>query len=377
MHKSLILSLGALALFAVSLYISASQPFPHWILDEHGHYSYTRYLSNEHRFWPNFGDFPLLRTDGERIIGQDNFINHPPLFYWLSSWLGLETPAALRGYAWLFYALAIAGYFLIGMRAGMTRVASLLYALFPFLMSVEWIIGYYSNDAWATLGGICFTYGSLRWLNSPKPTTGFAWMGIGLFFAAAKMTGFLLVLFYAAGIWLLSPHKRRTLHFNHYALSAAFIFILSLPYLYFLAIWGSPTPNSPGQVYMLKSSGPSLPFHVWLSSVLLDFGTTASAKSVDLVAIGIVMLLLSWVITIGTRSPSPLQTIARAACMATFAMLIIHIWFSYDRFVRYKWIRDFYARYYLPLLAPYALSVARATMLLIHDACSRRLKTAA
>lgn len=370
MARKYILYIGALCLFVASFYISWSQPFPHRVLDEHGHYSYTRYLDTQQRLWPDFMNFPLLRADGSRVMGQDNFINHPPNYYWPSAWLGIVTPEGLRAYSWVFYGLAIIGYVYVGLRAGLSGPATTIYAAFPLLMSIEWIIGYYSNDAWAMLGGVLLCYGSLRWLGSQKPDAGFGWMGIGLLFGAAKMTGFLLLLLYIGGLWLFAGHKRRSMRLRHYAYALSVILLACIPYLYFLWVWGSPVPNSPGQIYLLQATGPSVAFHVWLIAMLMEFGKTSSAQGFDLVGVGITMLLVAWVVVLcsgKTKDEGGVPIIVRASCFATFAMLTIHIWFSYDRFVRYKWVGDFYARYYLPLLAPYALSVAYALMLVLKD----------
>ena len=344
-------------LFAAAFFFHAMatklplRPFPFEGMDEPAHAAYTEHLGQNDLLLPDFDDFPMSPTNA-----QQNYLNHPPHFYLPLASTVPNDAATYRHYAFLFAALIAALYFAFGMQLRASLGATALYAAFPFLLSAEHLLGFYNNDLWGILGGVLACFGSYRWLQHPNSSRAHWLIAFGLLFASAKFTALLLVGIYLACVYMLHPQRsNRLVIFIACALAAA-------PYAYFLYRYGSPVPDTAGkrailQHYAAAAGWPELPpliFIDWLIFALISFARVHAG--LDLTWAGLLLLIASWV-ALRAMPRSPAAIIARAACIATLLVLLVHLGFSYQRYVAYAWLKDFYVRYYFPLLPAYGLGV--------------------
>ena len=355
-----------------------ARPFPYETLDEHGHYAYAHHLHETGRWWPDFDHFPLLDAQ-DQPTAQPNYINHTPVFYWAAS--GFSSPAMYRWFALLSCGVAWLMYMRLGFDTQQRSLPLAVYTFFPYLLSADWLFGYYSNDSWALLGGCMVCWGTYGLLARPAlPRAPLVWLAAGLVFTSVKLTAFLLIGIYAACLLLLHAPLRRRVGKTNILWLTLLCTVLALPYVYYSILYGSPAPTTPGQEFMLRfqpwMDAPRTAFWDWLTTGIWQFVLTpGGAGEHDLARLGLLYLGLSWMALLCMRTnpqQAPVLAMCKAAMGATCIMLCVHVYFTYQRYLAYGWMKDLYLRYYLPLLPVYALSVVSAYQSVIARLQSKR-----
>lgn len=375
--SAFILWFGFLALCLLALNNLAQHPIPFKAIDEHGHISYVLHLIQHHRWWPDFSQFMMFDVAKHTELGDPNYINHPPTFYWLMklahSVFPWWEPAHYRTFTVVLYLLAMALYTRIGLKLTMPIPASILYALMPLLLYMHLQIGFFNNDGLCVLGGVIATWASLQWFREAQPARAVVWMAIGLLLASVKLTGLLLV-----GIYVFSCLMQRRSHIRALpraclVFGIATVLLCIAPYLYFALTLGSPAPTTPGQLALISeclgcpTQGATLhmAFIEWFGFFLAGFANQLSVNEMTLLPI--LLYAASLVLPAFVR-PCParctpdtaLRAIAIASATATLITLAIHTAFSWQRYRDYGWIYDSILRYYLPLIGAYAAVTSHA-----------------
>jgi len=144
------------------------------------------------------------------------------------------------------------------------------------------------------------------------------------------------------------------------------------PYVAFFAQYGSPAPNTPGQIAMLKTvahaagwdgaermSPAAYAVHFvaefvlgWLPTLMSRNALNYAALVIPVAAalcafVGLVMSAQR----IARGNEGPIDIVVAAGALAFTGTFVIHGIFSYERHVAYGWMMDAYPRYYLPLAA--------------------------
>lgn len=333
-------------------------PFPNVNIDEHAHYSYTLELMRAHRWWPDFYAFPLSNAATGHAIADPNYLNHPPTFYWLMERVQRTFPQAdpirYRIPSLLFCLAALAVHARVGMLQSWGAQATLAYALLPLLLYVPLAVGYYSNDSLALLGGAIACLGSVHWLRG-NTRRGFYYLCAGVLLASVKLTGLLLVGLYAL-LFLLQQKARKKL-----LLLTLVSIVAAIPYAILWLRYGSPAPETPGQVDWLTFystqrgwlHAPRMDALHWTTTALASF--THQFKGPEITAAPLLWLLAAFLCP---RTHSGQRSIIRAAGIATLLTLIAHLAFSYPRYQHYGWLYDMFTRYYFPLLPAYGIAIA-------------------
>ena len=353
-------------------------------IDEQGHMSYALHLITHHRWWPNFLHFNLFDVASHAELPTLNYINHPPIFYWLMKLAAMALPALepihFRVVALVIYLTGLVLYTRLGVAMSMSIAASILYGLTPLLVYLHLQMGFYNNDAVCFLGGMVATLASLHWLRGEHPRRAILWMGLGVILASVKLTALLLVGFYVAATILQRRSTLRSLpkHFILYGIIT--VILCTAPYLYMTLTFGSPAPTTPGQLAKLvecancatQGLAPQSNFLPWLSFFLAQLANQLSVPETTFIPICVylaALLVIAWQNRHNPRSwqNQPLVAMALASAAATLLTLSIHCAFAWHRYVEYGWIFDSLVRYYLPLLGAYAAVSGYAIAYAAHE----------
>ncbi len=365
---------GVLILVAALQFLNPSYGFPHVPLDEQGHFSYTLYLLKTGAWWPDFAAFPLYDADGTDT-GVPNFVNHPPMFYWLMAVVQRLVPLP-SGSAQL-YRIVPLGFFVgsvaalagVAMVLRLDRFGALAIMLTPLALSVPLFAPFYSNDTLALLGGSLTCLGTALWLVDERPAASLLLVALGLVLASTKMNALLLTGVYAACVLPCGRQGFRARPRLAAVLLSAAAVLAGAPFAVFALTQGSPVPNGSGQDAMLRAGAaangwldaPRLEVPGYLWRVLPTFAEQTNGASHALVASGLLAVVLalagSWLLPARGAERAPIL-MGRAAAVATLLTLVPHLAFAYGRYRRYGWLGDMYPRYYFPLVAAYGLAVA-------------------
>lgn len=295
--SAVILWFGFLAVCLLALNNLAQHPMPFSAIDEQGHISYALHLIQHHRWWPDFSHFLMYDVATGTEHSTPNYINHPPMFYWLTKlayafFPGLDAPW-FRSISLVLSVLAMALYTHLGVKLAMPIPASLLYALMPLMLYMHLQIGFFNNDGLCALGGVIATWASLQWFREAQPARAVVWMAIGLLLASIKLTGLLLV-----GIYVFACLAQRSSHIRALpraclVFGMATMLLCIAPYLYFALTVGSPAPATPGQLALMhacagcpdQSTTAPMAFIEWLGFFLIGFANQLSVAEITFLPI--------------------------------------------------------------------------------------------
>ena len=362
------------ALFAaLCFHESAGVAFPYVNLDEQGHISYALHLPQSHNFFPALNDMRLYDFAANAWSGEPNFITHPPLAYHLLNLFSDFDPVGpgtrtasinffVLGFASIIYALHRTGMF---SNLGLAAVA-----MFCVLLKLQRFGETFSNDSVAFLGGgLAFLGSALLWKKGfSKPSLhaalGISALGTALCIAAKLNAAILAGTFMLVILVSFALQERASIVRNSkplLLLGAAVCLAAALPYLAFVQEFGTPAPNTPGQIKVLSENldGPRLGIAAYLfQSVIGAMQNAGSDAFITYAIFAAVSAGAALRIAFGRHADTgvfPLQPFARAALAATALTLALHLGFSYQRHLHYGWQPELYPRYYFPLLGPYLL----------------------
>jgi hypothetical protein len=346
--------------------------------DEAAHASYIAHIQHSGKLSPALEDMRMLDTSSFQFTAEPNYLNHPSPYYALLAMLGprLEGhPQAIIVYRLFNIAIAaigLAALLAIGLVARFSRLTLYAYvvplACIPVLVSLA---GSVNNDNAAFAGGAIATLGAWQLIASGKHS--WLWVALGGLIIAswAKLTGMLLVGGILGGVltWLL---WRGRLQPRWLAPIAIAVLIAAAPYIYFIAQYGNPAPNTVGQISNLQTNAHAAG---WDSAARLSplsyavfFVLTfiaewmpalaprnASNYAALLIPLGAVLCAIGGFVLSVRRivrgEEGAIDVIVVAGALAFAATFVVHGFFSYQRHVAFGWLMDAYPRYYLPLAA--------------------------
>ena len=233
------------------------------------------------------------------------------------------------------------------------------------------IAGSINNDNLAFLGGAFVMLGVWQCVSTGRRLW-FALALVGMVAASwAKLTGLLL-----AGGMVISAIAYllwyRRLPWS-WALAALFALLLAMaPYVAFIWQYGSPTPETPAQIALIKDGArvagwadlPRRSFPVYLfyfvSAFVAEWMPTLAARNAlndAMLAIPAAALACAFagialsVHRLWRRTERALDVAVLAGALAFAGTFAIHVVYSYGRYAATGWLMDAYPRYYLPLAA--------------------------
>jgi hypothetical protein len=362
------------ALFAgLCFHETAGVAFPYVNLDEQGHISYAMHLAQHKQFFPSLPEMQLYDFAQMRWSGEPNFINHPPLAYHLLNlFTGFDPlgPSVRMASVAIFafgFAAMLFGLHLTGLFSNLGLAAV---AMFCVLLKLQRFGETFSNDSIAFIGGSLVFLGTVMLWKPPASTrsaqAALAVGGLGTALCiAAKLNASVLAGMFVLVTLLCFALRERAAFARVSKPLLLLIFLACLaaayPYLALVREFGSPAPNTPGQIKVLSGGlyAARLGFGAYLFQSLK--GALGNAGPDAIVTYGIFAFVTSFAALAASliQRPHaggfPLQPIARAAVIATGLTLMLHLGFSYQRHLRYGWQPELYPRYYFPLLGPYLL----------------------
>ena len=346
--------------------------------DELAHTSYVAQLQRDGTFWPDLERLRLLDSKTFAFTGQASYLNHPPFYYHLMALAGPRLEG-LPGHLFVhrlinivIVALGVAALFGIALRQPLTRLQFYALMLPTVLIPVlPQLAGSINNDNLAFTGGALTLLGLWSYLESTERR----WLlcaSLGVLIAsAAKITGLLLAGGMLGAAMLIALWQRRT-SASDVTLSVLTIGISAVPYIALMLEYGSPAPNTPGQLAMLKEGATAAGWSeaprfgvagyalFFLGSFIADWMPTLEPRSVLNLAVlalpvAAVLLALAGLLQSLRRlfrgEATGLDIVIVGGMLAIVGTMAIHAAFSYRRHLDTGWMMDAYPRYYLPLIA--------------------------
>jgi hypothetical protein len=346
--------------------------------DEAAHASYIAHIQHSGKLWPALEDMRMLDTSSFQFTSEPNYLNHPSPYYALLAMLGprLEGhPQRIIVYRLFNIAIAaigLAALLAIGLVARFSRLTLYAYvvpiACIPVLVSLA---GSVNNDNAAFAGGAIATLGVWQLIATGKHSWLWAALG-GLIIASwAKLTGFLLTggMLGCVSIWLLWRGRLQPRWLVPIAIA---LLLATAPYIYFIAQYGNPAPNTVGQITNLQTNAHAagwdnaarlspLSYAVffvltfiaeWLPALAprnaFNYASLLIPLGAVLCAVGGFALSIR---RIARGEEGAIDVVVAAGALAFAATFVVHGFFSYQRHVAFGWLMDAYPRYYLPLAA--------------------------
>ena len=367
-----------LSLFLLAALLSAQRKDVTQGFDEVAHLSYVAQLQKNGEFWPKLETLRMLDPASFRFTAEPNYLNHPPLYYWLLARLGPAIEGnpgatlAYRVFNILLATLGLAALLAIGLCARLDRMQFYAYAVPLFCIPVlAPIAGAVNTDNAAFAGGAVATLAAWQFLATGRRNW-FAAMLAGFVLASwAKFTGLVLTGGLVGGA-LLYLLWRKQLAARWLMPSLLALLLALAPYAVFLAQYGSPAPDTPGLLAMLHdgaraagwADAPRLAFPAYVIHFMSEFIAgwmptlvprgalhyAALAMPVAAILCAVAGFALS-VRRLLRRQETTLDILVAAGMSAIAAALACHVVFSYRHHLATGWMMEAYPRYYLPLAA--------------------------
>jgi Predicted membrane protein (DUF2142) len=358
--------------------------------DELAHLSYVLHLAENGGLFPAFGDLRMVDPGSpDQWTTQLNYLNHPPPYYLLMSWLVRALPGSpdglVLGLRLANVLLAVSGVAVLlrfSRQAGWSFPAQVTFAALivtnPVLPMLGGIV---TNDNLAFFGGSLCCLGVLRLLQGER--SGGLWLLIAAGFAvaavakltAALLCGALVAFALALGALLQGRMLLDTLLRGRRLPPAAGAFVLAafgcLPYVALALEYGSPAPLTDGQAEMLASRLADLPewrdqryglvaylgHFAW--SLLRLWPPSPPQTRLQLALLAMPALCFAIALAgmaraafvVGRGGEDTMATFVLCGALAIGTVMLVHVGFTYERHLETGWLRGVYPRYYFPLLA--------------------------
>ncbi|HTV36539.1 MAG TPA: hypothetical protein VMF12_08910, partial [Xanthobacteraceae bacterium] len=328
--------------------------------------------------WPALQRMRLLDPKTFQFTDQANYLNHPPVYYALHALLGPKLegrPQALLAHRLIDIGIAAIGFAALlglGLAARFPRYEFYAYAIplacIPVLVPLA---GSINNDNFAFLGGALATLGAWQCVSTGRRGW-FALALLGVVVAGwAKLTGLLLTAAMVSGVIAYLLWRKR-LPWSWVAAAVFVLLLAAAPYFVFIVQYGSPTPETPAQIALIKDGAraagwadlPRRSFAAYLIYFIVAFvaewmPTLAPRSTFNYALLAIPVAALACAFAgialsghrVWRRAETALDVVVLAGTAAVVATFAIHVSYSYGRYVAAGWLMDAYPRYYLPLAA--------------------------
>ncbi|MGO8907809.1 MAG: hypothetical protein ACLQDM_00530 [Bradyrhizobium sp.] len=309
---------------------------------------------------------------------EANYLNHPPFYYWLIAALGPEVrehPEALLYLRLLNVAVGALGLgALLALAAGM-KLRGLEFYAFAVMTATTPVLaplaGSVNNDNLSFAAGAFTILGAYAYVESQRRS----WLVVaccGMLVAGlSKLTGLLLCGGFLAALLALLALRRAPNRVDA-AIVVASLIAAASPYIAFTLQYGSPAPNTPAQIELLRQGADAVGWSTaprmdaasyaimflknfvseWMPALhprnSLQLALLILPSAVLMIAAAGTVLSLRVILADRGEASAPIVATGMLAIVATLA---IHIMFSYQRHLQTGWMMDAYPRYYLPVMA--------------------------
>jgi hypothetical protein len=367
-----------LGLFVLSAALCADRKDVTQGFDEVAQASYVAQIQHTGDLWPAFDSLRMLDPKTFRFTGEANYLSHPPIFYALLAILGPDLegrPQALITLRLIDIAISTLGFAALlglGLAAGFSRYEFYAYAVplacIPILAPLA---GAINNDDLAFLGGSIAVLGA--WQLAATDRGGWLALAlVGVIVAAwAKLTGFALTAAMVSAVIAYLIWRRRWRW--SWTIGVAFAFLVAAaPFVVLMMQYGSPAPDTPAQLAMLKDGArvlgladlPRKSFLAYLGYFVIAFVAewmpTLTPRGIFNYAMLVIPtttlicaaagLLLS-LRRLWRRRETALDVVVIAGAAALALTFALHVRHSYADHLATGWLMEAYPRYYLPLVA--------------------------
>jgi hypothetical protein len=346
--------------------------------DELAHASYVAQLQRDGSFWPRLERLRLLDARTFAFTAEASYLNHPPLYYHLMALTGprledrRDNLLAHRLINVAIVVLGVAVLFLLALKQSLTRLEFYALMLPVVLIPVlPQLAGSINNDNLAFTGGAITLLGTWSYLESKKRRWLLcACLGVAIA-SAAKITGLMLAGGMLGTVMLIALWQRR-IAASDFTLSLLAIGLSAVPYIALMVEYGSPAPNTAGQLEMLKQGSDAAGWSeaarfgvvgyafFFLANFIADWMPALEQRSLlnlAMLALPVAAVLLACaglvqsLLRLIRGEADELDIIIVGGMLAIVATMFIHAGFSYRRHLDTGWMMDAYPRYYLPLIA--------------------------
>lgn len=382
-----------LAVFVIGALVGAWQHNVTCGFDEITHLSYVAHLQTTGEFWPRLDTLRILEPVTFRFTEAPSYLNHPPVYYHLLARLGptvLGNPDSVTALRIINIAIALCGFaalLALGRSLALSRLEQYAWVV-PFLLAPVFVslAGTVNPDNLAIAAGSVAVFAAHRLAATGESRWLAALLGAMIAAACAKLTALVLVGGFVAGVIGLMLWGRAARFWWALAFLAAAL-IASAPYIAFILQYGSPAPDTPGQIGMLTNVTADRTSEKTIAT--MSFGAYAlrfaqiflsewmpvgyrSTLNYMMLIFPALALLCGLAVTqkaslrILRREASASDLVIFAGFGVAFFTLCIHAVFSYrhhaaygivDGLPTYSYLPDAYPRYYLPLGAIVPLAV--------------------
>jgi hypothetical protein len=387
-------SLIVLTLFALAATVSLGRKPAARHLDEVAHLSYVAQAQATGLKWPAFAEMRLLDPQTFQFGAEQNYLNHPPFYYWLIAAVGpqlLGQPGSMIPVRVLNIGLAAIGLAALLLLARRMQLGQSEFYAFVAMVAATPVLaavaGSVNNDNFSFFGGAVGLLG--LYVYAAASSRGWLLVACGgmLAASAAKLTGLLLVGTTLALTFALMGTRRRPAAADLLIVACSLI-VAASPYLVFLLQYGSPAPNTPAQSALLANGAavagwadaprmnPAAYVVFFLKSLLMGWILARppfDALQLSLLALPAATILISLaglgvsIRAVMDRRAQPTDFIVVAGMGALALTLAIHMAFSYQRHLETGWMQDAYPRYYLPLIPIVPIAALALTSAVRHQ----------
>jgi hypothetical protein len=346
--------------------------------DEIAHISYVAYLQTTRPSWPHLEQMRMIDPDTFEFTSEENYLNHPPIYYWLIAALGPEIRAHpstlifLRLLNVAIGALGVIGLLALAARMKLRHLEFYAFAAMTVATPVlAPLAGSVNNDNLAFAGGVFTTLGAYAYVASHRRS----WLIIsccGMLVASiTKLTALLLLSGFLAVLLVLMAMKQTTNRIDA-AIVVVTLIAAAMPYIVFFQQYGSPAPNTPAHLFVMRKGAEVAGWNgeprmdavtytiFFLKNFLMEWMPSLHPRSglqLALLILPVATLALAAMgAAMSTRAfmagrSGPSAPVVVAGMLAIVVTLAIHIMFSYQRHLQTGWMMDAYPRYYLPAIA--------------------------
>lgn len=362
-------------------------------LDEPAHVSYALEILRTGSLFPDIASIRLLEPDLSGLDQALNYINHPPVYYWIMAAIAAfgdslsEQVLLMRLANVVLSAGVVLCAVVLARWMGWSRPVRLLFLSSIIFTPVLWVLGgYVTNDNQAILGGALLVLGALGLLKGQRHTGIWGLCVMGLFLAvSSKATAALSVdvflVIIGGHVLLREPALLRHPGLWAVALAGA---IGHLPYVWLALSYGSPVPSLPGTGQLMapwleafdwdkqRLTFPQYALHFFTTLAKEWYPPLSSPPRMPYLLAAVPLAALTFALAQMANSlrgifvgrEDAMTLLLAAGTVALAVLLVAHLNYNYASHLRTGWLRAIWPRYYMALLFVPAIGTASFVALL-------------